>query len=194
MSRKNKWKVKQSLQENDIRLTRMYFNNRMEIIGRIMILIAQAIMLGVIIIVSASLAMITTSKLPIPAVFNNLGVADAVFRGLTIILALLGIIFSLIFVIPTLIARNIKSVKLIGVIFNTLGCFFALLMLAISIVAYLFIPVRLNLPGVIMAGICFFVLFWGSFFLWFSAAQQQKRINIAVAESLDFRSELKVIE
>ncbi|WHQ36808.1 hypothetical protein [Spiroplasma sp. SV19] len=191
---KQKWTTKQNSQEHDIRLTRMYFNNTMEIIGRIMILIGQAIMLGVIIIVSASLAMITTSKLPIPAVFNNFGVADGVFRGLTIILALLGIIFSLVFVIPTLIVRNIKSVKLTGIIFNTLGCFFALLMLTISVVAYLYIPVRLNFPGVIMAGICALVLFWGSFFLWFSAAQQQKRINIAMAESLDFRSQLKVVE
>lgn len=137
----------------------MYFNNAMEIVGRILILLGQGIMLGVIIIVSASLAMIATSKLPIPAVFNNFGVADGVFRGMTIMLALLGIIFSLVFVIPTLIVRNIKTIKLTGIIFITLGSFFTLLMLAISVVAYLYIPVRLNFPGVIMAGICALVLF-----------------------------------
>ncbi|AOX43624.1 hypothetical protein S100390_v1c02810 [Spiroplasma sp. NBRC 100390] len=194
MSKTDKWTTKASSQDQDIRLTRMYFNNTMEIIGRIMILLGQGIMLGVIIIVSASLAMIATSNLPIPAVFNNFGVADGVFRGMTIILALLGIIFSLVFVIPTLIVRNIKTVKLTGIIFITLGSFFTLLMLAISVVAYLYIPVRLNFPGVIMAGVCTLVLFWGSFLLWFSAWQQQKRINIAMAESLDFRAQLKVVE
>ncbi len=194
MSKTDKWTTKASSQDHDILLTRMYFNNTMEIIGRIMILLGQGIMLGVIIIVSASLAMIATSNLPIPAVFNNFGVADGVFRGMTIILALLGIIFSLVFVIPTLIVRNIKTVKLTGIIFITLGSFFTLLMLAISVVAYLYIPVRLNFPGVIMAGVCTLVLFWGSFLLWFSAWQQQKRINIAMAESLDFRAQLKVVE
>ncbi|KAF0851241.1 MAG: hypothetical protein EIB84_05210 [Spiroplasma poulsonii] len=194
MSKQDKWTIKASSQEQDIRLTRMYFNNAMEIVGRILILLGQGIMLGVIIIVSASLAMIATSKLPIPAVFNNFGVADGVFRGMTIMLALLGIIFSLVFVIPTLIVRNIKTIKLTGIIFITLGSFFTLLMLAISVVAYLYIPVRLNFPGVIMAGICALVLFWGSFLLWLSAWQQQKRINIAMAESLDFRSQLKVVE
>ncbi|WP_253301870.1 hypothetical protein [Spiroplasma endosymbiont of Phyllotreta cruciferae] len=194
MSKTDKWTTKASSQDQDIRLTRMYFNNTMEIIGRIMILLGQGIMLGVIIIVSASLAMIATSNLPITAVFNNFGVADGVFRGMTIILALLGIIFSLVFVIPTLIVRNIKTVKLTGIIFITLGSFFTLLMLAISVVAYLYIPVRLNFPGVIMAGVCTLVLFWGSFLLWFSARQQQKWINIAMAESLDFRAQLKVVE
>ncbi|WP_424526896.1 hypothetical protein [Spiroplasma endosymbiont of Glossina fuscipes fuscipes] len=194
MSKTDKWTTKASSQDQDIRLTRMYFNNTMEIIGRIMILLGEGIMLGVIIIVSASLAMIATSNLPIPAVFNNFGVADGVFRGMTIILALLGIIFSLVFVIPTLIVRNIKTVKLTGIIFITLGSFFTLLMLAISVVAYLYIPVRLNFPGVIMAGVCTLVLFWGSFLLWFSAWQQQKRINIAMVESLDFRAQLKVVE
>ncbi|PWF95827.1 hypothetical protein [Spiroplasma poulsonii] len=149
MSKQDKWTIKASSQEQDIRLTRMYFNNAMEIVGRILILLGQGIMLGVIIIVSASLAMIATSKLPIPAVFNNFGVADGVFRGMTIMLALLGIIFSLVFVIPTLIVRNIKTIKLTGIIFITLGSFFTLLMLAISVVAYLYIPVRLNFPGLL---------------------------------------------
>ena len=187
-------KTTQNLSENDVRLTRMYFSTPMEIIGRMMILIGQAIMLGVVIIVSASLAMIATSKLPIPAVFNNFGLADGVFRGMTIVIALFVVIFSLAFVIPTLIVRNIKLLKLTGIIFNTLGCLFVLLMLGLSIIAYLYIPVRLNLPGVIMAGLCTLILFWGSFFLWLAAFRQQKCINLAVAESLDFSSKLKIIE
>ncbi|AHF57477.1 hypothetical protein [Spiroplasma eriocheiris] len=170
----------------DLHLTRMYFSSPAEIFGRLFILISQGLMLGVIIIVSASLAMIATTQLPIPAAFNQFGVADGVFRGMTVVIAVGGVIFSLVFVIPILIVRNIRLVKLTGILLNSLGFLFGLVMLGLSIVSYLYIPVRLNFPGFILAALCCLLIFTGSVLLWSAAIHKKSKLRKAIVASEQF--------
>ncbi|AHF60787.1 hypothetical protein P344_02005 [Spiroplasma mirum ATCC 29335] len=172
----------------DLHLTRMYFSSLAEIFGRLFILISQGLMMGVIIIVSASLAMIATTQLPIPAAFNQFGVADGVFRGMTVVIALGGVIFSLVFVIPILIVRNIRLVKLTGILLNSLGFLFGLVMLGLSIISYLYIPVRLNFPGVILAALCCLLIFMGSVLLWSAAIHKKSKLRKAIVASEQFKA------
>ncbi|AGM24866.1 hypothetical protein [Spiroplasma chrysopicola] len=171
-------------------LTRMYFSNGGEIIGRFCILFSQLLMLGVIIIISASFGALAASKLPIPAIFNEFGIADGAFRAITVVIASCGVIFSLVFVIPTLIVRNIKLVKRVGIIYNTIGILFTVLLLVLSIFCYFYLPVKFNLPGIILAGGTVILVFIGSLLLWTSALQQQHRLNKALTTSILFKNNL----
>ncbi|WP_381415295.1 hypothetical protein NPX79_01115 [Spiroplasma endosymbiont of Anurida maritima] len=163
--------------------TRMYFGSKKELVGRAFILIAQALMMAVVFIEAASFSFAITEQIPIPAIFNDFGIGDGVYRSITVIMATFGIIISLVFLIPIFIIRSIRGVKKISIIYLTFGTIFTIVLLALSIVSYIYIPVKYNLLGLVFSAIIIAFVLIGSLILLITSIKQKNKLVEAIIES-----------
>ncbi|WP_342252613.1 hypothetical protein [Spiroplasma endosymbiont of Amphibalanus improvisus] len=168
--------------EYDVSATRIHFTTFGDSMGRGLIIFSQLAAIVSIFLPLGSLSAVLTQIIPFSPELDIL--APYIWKLLTVIFAIIGVLSTLLFLIPAILVKNIRSLTIWSIVFLVFGNIFNIILVLVNILNFLFSDVPGTIVGVVSSCLGLILFLLGSLILLTTAKKYRENLEMTISNSI----------